>query len=97
MPLRESFDVCLVDDRLVPGRPRRFVTLPVRRGIDDGGERRERGVVAFVARAIGSGIANPISEHRVIPAEVPSDGLRVRINQQFAALKRRPRSGSYGP
>ena len=41
MQLRESLDVHLVDERLVPRRARRTIVAPGERGVDDGRQRRK--------------------------------------------------------
>ena len=85
--LGEALDVHLVDDRLVPRRPRRPVVAPRERRIDDHGERRKRGVVARVHREIGARVADPVAEHRVVPADRPADRLGVRIDDDLVGVE----------
>ena len=48
MPLREASHVHLVDDCVVPRRPRMTIVAPRERRIDHGRERRVCGIVAIV-------------------------------------------------
>ena len=85
--LGEALDVHLVDDGLVPRRARRLVVAPGERGIDDGRQRREGGVVAGVHGEVGERVADPVAEHRVVPDDPAPDRFRVRIDDDLMGVE----------
>ena len=84
---RESADVQLVDDRVVPRRLGRTVVAPRERRIDNGGERRECGVVALVERQILLGVTDLIAEHFIGPANRTRHRFRVWIHDNLVGVE----------
>ncbi len=64
-----------------------MVLAPGERGIDDGGEHRKGCVVACVEGEVLFGIAEPVAVNLVAPANVPSDGLGVRLEHNFVGVE----------
>jgi hypothetical protein len=76
-----------VDHGLVPGRIRTTVVAPGECLIDYFRERAKSGVVAFIEAQIGCGAADGVSEERIIPAKIPSDGARIWIEDDLVRIK----------
>ena len=70
----------------MPRRPRRTVITPAERRFDDASQRREWRTVAFVEiRVVACAVR--IAIKRIIPAQDPADGLRVRIQHEFVRVE----------
>src|SRR5207302_5517441 len=84
MPLRESFDVHFVYDRLVPGPPRRPIVAPVEVGIGDYGPWHEGCAIGAIEDEVSLG--KVVRVDRLVPFRVTLDGARVRIEQQLGGI-----------
>ena len=85
--LRESAHVHLVDDRVVPRRPRRSIVAPRERRIDHRRERREGGVVARIEREIFVDVTDGVPEHLVGPLNRTRDRFRVWIHDNLVGVE----------
>ncbi len=101
MGLGHALDVCLVDDRLVVGRPRRAVGCPLEERVDDHAghgvaqrvhHRRgsTRGLIGF---HIFTGGRQVVGEQRLAEVEFAVEGLAIRIEQQLAGIAAVPGGG----
>ena len=101
MGLGHALDVCLVDDRLVVGRPRRAVGCPLEERVDDHAghgvaqrihHRRgsTRGLIGF---PIFTGGRQVVGEQRLAEVEFAVEGLAIRIEQQLAGIAAVPGRG----
>ena len=90
MACREALDVHLVDDRVVPRNPRSLVIAPFEGGIENRGQRRERGAVARVRLQVALGMVHSVSVHRVVPAQGAADPLRIRIEDHLGRVEAVP-------
>ena len=91
MARREPLDVDLVDDRLVPRNPRWLVIVtPFEGGIENRGQRRERGAVARVRLQVALGMVHGVSIHRVVPAQGAADPLRIGIENHLGRVEAVP-------
>ena len=87
VPLRKPAHVHLVDDRVVPRRARRPIVAPGERGIDDGGERRERRRCRGRRTTGRRRDRRPIAEHLVGPANRTRHRLRVWIHDNLVRVE----------
>ena len=85
--LGEALDVQLVDDRLVPGGPRRPVVAPGEGRIDDRRQRGIRGTVAVVEGEVGLRVVELVAEQLVGPAHVAADQLGVRVEHDLVGVE----------
>ena len=88
--LGEALDVQLVDDRLVPGGPRRPVVAPGEGRIDHG---RQRGIgctVAVVEGQVGLRVVELVAEQLVGPLHVAADRLGVRVEHHLVGVESVP-------
>src|SRR5215469_9728630 len=78
VPVSETLDVEFVDYGLMPRCPRCAVITPAKLGFNDASQRREWRTVTFVEiRVVTCSVR--IAINRIVPAQVTSDGLRIRI------------------
>src|SRR5260370_1769133 len=82
----ETVDVDFIDHGLIPRRPRRAVIAPAELRFDDASQRREWRTVTFVEIRVVA-CAMLIAIKRIVPAQVPADGLRVRIEYDFVRVE----------
>ena len=82
---RESFDVKLVDERVVPGRSQRPVVTPRKCAVDDRRQRGERRAVAVVEGRIL--LSEPEAEQRLVPPHRTPDDFRVRIHDELVRIE----------
>src|SRR6478609_1095303 len=82
----ETLDVDFIDHGLMPWRPRRAVIAPAELRFDDASQRREWRTVTFVEIRVVACSAR-IAIKRIVPAQVPADGLRVRIEHDFVRVE----------
>ena len=83
----EALDVHLVDDRLVPGPLVGPGAAPGEGGVDHLALGHERRAVALVERQIALGIADPVAEQRVVPAQLAGQRLGVGVDQQLVVVE----------
>ena len=95
--LRDALNVCLVDERVFPRNARRLVVAPGKGFFDDGTERSIRGTVPLVKRQIFAVAADVVAEQTVVPAQWPSDGLGVRVEEHLIRVKPVPACGVVRP
>ena len=86
--LGEALHVDLVDEGLVPGRPRGAVALPVEPRIVDDALRDRVGVVGGVEHQVRVGAVGLVGEHvGRVPQDPALDGLRVGVDQQLVRVE----------
>ena len=90
MQRRESLDVQLVDQRVVPRRRRAAILTPGERRIDDLALGHAEGVVALVHGEIFALAADAIAEMTVAPAQIADDRFGVWIEQQLLRVEAKP-------
>jgi hypothetical protein len=82
----ETLDVDFIDYGLMPRCPRRAVITPAELRFDDASQRREWRTVTFVEiRVVACAVR--IAIKRIVPAQVPADGLCVRIEHDFVRVE----------
>ena len=95
MALREPLHVDLVDDRLVPGRPRRPVVRPVEVRARHHALGHVGARVEVVDRAVR--VVEAVGEHRLVPVHLALDRGRVWVQQQLGGMAAQARGGLVGP
>ena len=90
VPHGEALDVGLIDDRVVPGDPRRPILAPVERRIDDHALRNSGGAVAVVLAEVRVCMADFIAEQHVAPADGAIDRLGVGVQQELGGIEAVP-------
>jgi hypothetical protein len=93
MLLRETLDVHLVDDRLVPRRTRRTIVAPSERRIDDCGQCCEGRIVTHVERQIAARIADRVAEHGIVPPDPAPYRLGVWVENNLVRVEPVPCTG----
>ncbi len=86
-PLRQAFDMGLVDDRVFPRHLRPALVRPGMGGIDDDRFVHVARIVAPVERQIGCLRAGAIAEMRIAPGELPAELLAVGVDQQLVGIE----------
>src|SRR6185503_3354099 len=79
--LRQSLDVCLVDDRVFPCDRWPLLVRPAVRGFDNHRLEHGAGIVAPVEGEVGLLGAGAITEMRVGPGEAAAEPLRIGVDQ----------------
>jgi hypothetical protein len=92
--LGQPLDVGLVDDRVVVGATRQSVVLPVEVGVGDHRLHRVRRGVVGVAPGL---VAEGVGEQRLVPVDLPLDGLGVGVEQQLGRVAAVPLGRLVGP
>src|SRR5471030_2574689 len=94
MPLGESLDMGLIDDRAVPGRKAlAWLSAPVKIRIDDDGLWHVWRAVALVETQIGGLRADLIAIDSGIPVQRSNMSAGVRVEQQFVGVEPMSRLG----
>ncbi len=83
----KTFDMQLVDHRIVPGNTGRPVILPGKGGIDHQAFRHIRSAIPFIEAKIIVIAVDGITEQSVIPAQLPADILGIGVEQQLAGVE----------
>src|SRR5258707_6523341 len=82
----EILDVGYIEHGLMPRGPRRAVITPAELRFDDASQGREWRTVTFVEIRLVA-CAMRIAKKRIVPAQVPADGLLVRIQHDFVRVQ----------
>ncbi len=96
MACGESLYVQLVDDGFMPWRSRRMIVVPGERGIDDAAFGHIGGIVAPIHGQILIGMADPVAEQVVVPAQSSAQFLRVGIDQELLGVETMTAGGLVG-
>ena len=97
VPGRESLDVQLVDDGLVPRRPGAAILSPPEGRIDGHRPRHVWSAVAVIRREISGGIAELVAEERGMPCQGPRDRLGIRVEEELGRIEAVPVLGLVRP
>ncbi len=90
MEHRKPSHVHLVDQRPVHGRAGRPVVAPSKGRIDDGGQRRKRGVIPRIERDICRRVADLVSEEGIVPTHHSADVFGIGVQEDLVRIETVP-------
>ncbi len=90
---RQALHVGFINNRFVPGVPRRRVILPVVARIDHLGKRRIGRVVTRIRNQVFLVMAEGIAIHGVVPTDGSGNLFRIRVCEELCRIETMPGSG----